>query len=67
MCTVSYLPTENGDIITSNRDEAPARHAVTVIEVSINDRRVFFPRDPHAGGTTRGAKRPRVIAQGDRR
>ncbi len=53
MCTVSFLPlTDNGFILTSNRDEwtqrqpalAPRRH-------KINGKYVFFPQDPQAGGT----------------
>ena len=52
MCTVTYLPTPSGFILTSNRDEALVRkpaelpHAETIAQ-----HQVLFPRDGQAGGT----------------
>ncbi|MDX1476669.1 MAG: NRDE family protein [Saprospiraceae bacterium] len=51
MCTVSYLPTEHGFILTSNRDEAPARHAVTVAHQQRGEVQISFPQDPLSGGS----------------
>ena len=52
MCTVTYLPTSTGFILTSNRDEALVRKpAETPATVSLGGSEVLFPRDGEAGGT----------------
>jgi hypothetical protein len=51
MCTVTYIPTEKGAFLTSNRDErtsrAPAEPPVTRYAGSA----LTYPKDAHAGGT----------------
>lgn len=51
MCTVSYLPTPDGFILTSNRDESPDRGISDVDNRPIGGSTVHFPRDPVAGGS----------------
>lgn len=51
MCTVTYLPNENGHIITSNRDEDPKRRATPPESKDIDGHIITFPKDPFAGGT----------------
>lgn len=53
MCTVTYIPKENGDfILTHNRDEDIKRAIATPpIERIINGTKHLFPIDPQGGGT----------------
>ncbi len=52
MCTVSYIPSKNGVILTSNRDEHVSRRAkLSFEERKINDHKVTFPQDSAAGGS----------------
>ncbi len=51
MCTVSYLPTSKGYIVTSNRDESPDRAITQVAQFQVGAHSVHFPRDPKAGGS----------------
>src|SRR5579871_6575106 len=52
MCTVTYLPTPTGYILTSNRDEALVRKPAEIPDsVAIGNCQVLFPRDGEAGGT----------------
>jgi len=52
MCTVTYLPTPAGFILTSNRDEALLRKAANLPDTEmIAGNKVLFPRDGEAGGT----------------
>lgn len=52
MCTVTYLPTPDGFILTSNRDEALVRKpAENPHSELIAGQEVIFPRDGEAGGT----------------
>lgn len=51
MCTVTYLPLEEGFILTSNRDESPLRNATPPELKNIAGHEVSFPKDPLAGGT----------------
>ena len=52
MCTVSYIPSENGVILTSNRDEHVSRRAkLSFEERKINGQKVVFPQDSGAGGS----------------
>jgi hypothetical protein len=52
MCTVTYLPKDNGDfILTSSRDEQPERRAIFP-EFYIKDGvRFLCPKDQNSGGT----------------
>jgi uncharacterized protein with NRDE domain len=52
MCTVSFVHTKNTFIITSNRDEKIIRpKAIVPKTYIINSKKIFFPKDPKAGGT----------------
>ena len=52
MCTVSYIPTDNGQfILTSNRDEKIVRPTLPPVTEVIGNTTVFFPKDKEAGGT----------------
>lgn len=52
MCVLTYLPTQNGYFVTSNRDEAAARAAAVPPKVyEVNGRRLYYPKDPQGGGT----------------
>jgi len=51
MCTVTFLPTAEGYIFTSNRDETPERSSTPLSEREIGDHLIHFPKDPLAGGT----------------
>lgn len=52
MCTVTYIPTKKGCIITSNRDEKITRErALPPTEYHIEGKKITFPKDPKAGGT----------------
>lgn len=52
MCTVSYIPTDKGVLLTSNRDERIDRAAALPPAVyKHHHQRVWYPRDTEAGGT----------------
>lgn len=52
MCVLTYIPTEKGFILTSNRDEATARlAAIPPRRYDVNGMPVFYPKDPQGGGT----------------
>ncbi|MFC2112690.1 NRDE family protein [Bacteroidota bacterium] len=53
MCTVTYLPlSPEGFVLTSTRDEKSIRKpALPPRQYEIHDKKVFFPKDPDAGGT----------------
>jgi uncharacterized protein with NRDE domain len=51
MCTVSFVRTNGKTIITSNRDEQVVRLAIEPKEYTVNNKQLFFPKDPKAGGT----------------
>jgi hypothetical protein len=53
MCTVTFLPVgSKGFILTSNRDESPARvPAEAPGRYRLHGQRLIFPRDPSGGGT----------------
>ena len=52
MCTVSFVPIKDGYCITSNRDEIITRErAIYPKKYIINNKEVYFPKDPKAGGT----------------
>lgn len=52
MCTVSFVATNEGIVITSNRDEKVVRlGAIEPRMYVINNKNVLFPKDQKAGGT----------------
>ncbi len=52
MCTVTFIPTKSGIVITSNRDEHINRgKAIAPIKIRSNDLEIVYPKDPDAGGT----------------
>ena len=52
MCTVTYMPKNNGDFIfTSNRDEQPNRVALSPEIYSKNGVNYLYPKDKKAGGS----------------
>lgn len=51
MCTVTYIPSDNGYILTSNRDESPLRMTRAPSENQINGVRLWSPTDVNTGGT----------------
>jgi hypothetical protein len=52
MCTVTFIPKSlDGFILTSNRDEAPARKTIQPMVYNINGVELVFPKDEVAGGT----------------
>ena len=57
MCTVSYIPTPAGFLLTHNRDEAPDRSGAGIHRVNTARDALIFPRDTRAGGTWIAAAR----------
>lgn len=56
MCTVTYLPTRNGFILTHNRDEAPGRSPKNIASRTLpNGTLLYWPPDTQAGGAWIGA------------
>jgi uncharacterized protein with NRDE domain len=51
MCTVSYIATLTGAIITSNRDEHVLRAALPPQKYIYNNKTLLFPKDLLSGGT----------------
>lgn len=51
MCTVSYIPTETGFILTSNRDEKVIRPTDIPKNYHIKGSHLIFPKDLQSGGT----------------
>ena len=52
MCTVSYIPTEDGFVLTSNRDESTGRpRSLPPQKFEHTSQSLFYPKDTLAGGT----------------
>lgn len=51
MCSLSYLPTKEGFILSHNRDELPQRESSSTIKEGLD---FYFPQDLKAGGTWMG-------------
>ncbi|MDT0556511.1 NRDE family protein [Patiriisocius hiemis] len=51
MCTFTFLPTKEGFIATSNRDESPSRNTVFPKKYIENNTTLHYPKDALAGGT----------------
>ncbi len=50
MCTVTFLPTPTGFVLTHNRDEAPSRSPAHISIEQKSAEKLLFPRDTKAGG-----------------
>jgi hypothetical protein len=53
MCTLTYIPTKNVRLLTSNRDELKSR-GETAFPSSVTNHKgevIYFPKDPKAGGS----------------
>lgn len=64
MCTVTYLPTSEGFILTQNRDESTDRPSAQFpVQQSRNNHQLLFPRDPTGGGTWLAASsQPKIVS-----
>lgn len=51
MCTVTFIPTKKGAILTSSRDERSNRLTFPPRLYPVNNRNILFPKDKTAGGT----------------
>jgi len=51
MCTVTYLPREDGFVLCSNRDESPSRGVPELSREVRGQQELLYPRDPLRGGT----------------
>lgn len=52
MCTVTFVPLNEGFCITSNRDESVNRErAIPPTKYLLNNKEIYFPKDKKAGGT----------------
>lgn len=51
MCIVSFLPTGNGYLLTSNRDEDPNRGTGSPRSYDHQDKTLTYPKDKLSGGT----------------
>mgnify|MGYP001211157286 FL=1 len=63
MCTLTFIPTSNnGFVLTSNRDEAPGRNTLVPNTYVENSTRLLYPKDELAGGTWIGlSEKKRLI------
>jgi hypothetical protein len=51
MCTVTFLPSQDGFVLTHNRDEAPSRSPQMIARVKTGAGVTLLPRDTLAGGS----------------
>lgn len=51
MCTVSYIPTSSGFLLTSNRDEKTIRKTIAPQVYTIENAKILFPKDTLASGS----------------
>lgn len=51
MCTVSFVPLQNGFLLTSNRDEKSYRPTIAPKVYTENETKLLYPKDEKAGGT----------------
>lgn len=61
MCTVSFVPLQNGFLFTSNRDEKTYRPTIAPKVYIKNDIKLLYPKDEKAGGTWIVAKEDGTI------
>ncbi|MCH2213901.1 MAG: hypothetical protein MK086_01905 [Flavobacteriales bacterium] len=56
MCTVTYVPSQMGSIITANRDEAPIRNAEGLVpHFNASEEKFLIAKEPLHGGTNLAA------------
>ncbi len=52
MCTITYLPVNDGYILTQNRDESPLREeAIFPVQDEVSGQRIIYPQDPEGTGS----------------
>lgn len=51
MCTVSFVPLQNGFLLTSNRDEKSYRPTISPQVYAENEMKLLYPKDEKVGGT----------------
>ena len=52
MCTITYIPTDSGYIVTQNRDESPLREkAIFPIKDTYSNETIIYPKDPEGSGS----------------
>lgn len=51
MCTVSFIPMQEGFLLTSNRDEKSYRPTIAPKVYTENEVKLLYPKDKKAGGT----------------
>jgi uncharacterized protein with NRDE domain len=61
MCTVTFLPTKEGFIVTTNRDESAQRTQAEPPQVRNEEPLAIYPLDPEGGGTWVAAAKNRVV------
>ncbi len=67
MCTLTFFPINGGYILTTNRDEMLRRDTALAPQAyTVHGQKVFFPKDPQAGGTwvAAGAKHSLCLMNG---
>src|SRR5690606_28790607 len=62
MCTLTFIPLTKGDfVLTSNRDEAPARETLSPKIYNEDGVQLIYPKDVLAGGTWIGVSEKKRI------
>jgi uncharacterized protein with NRDE domain len=61
MCTVTFLPTQQGFIVTTNRDESAQRAHAEPPKIRSDEPLAIYPLDPEGGGTWVAASNNRVV------
>jgi len=51
MCTVTFIPTTAGGLLTSSRDERIIRQTTAPVSMQVGNRKLLFPKDELAGGS----------------
>lgn len=62
MCTVTYIPTDDGFVLTSNRDEQTLRSTFLPDWYNHNQQLLIYPKDKAAGGTWIAANKQGKVA-----
>ena len=61
MCLVSFIPIEDGYVLSSNRDEFPIRDAVSVVSEQVSGVTLTFPQDTQGGSWIICSDRDQVV------
>ncbi|HKL03870.1 MAG TPA: NRDE family protein, partial [Cryomorphaceae bacterium] len=63
MCTLTYVPLENGAVITANRDESPLRKATGLVLHETKSAKTFYiAKEPIHGGTNMAIGKSGAVA-----